>query len=294
MPNPSSHTPPQAPTVARTVSEVRDVVAGLRASGRRVALVPTMGALHDGHLELIRRAAADGHAVVVSLFVNPTQFGVGEDLAKYPRQEALDVHLSGTAGAVCVFAPLTQEVYPDGYATTITVDGPAQGLEGAARPTHFAGVATVVAKLLLMVRPDRAVFGQKDAQQVAVVRRMVRDLHLDDIQLVIVPTVREADGLAMSSRNAYLGPEDRVAALALSRGLRAAQALADTGERDARRIEAAAMQAMTVPGVQPEYAALVDPDTFRPAVVLDAPATLCVAARVGPARLIDNAVISAP
>ncbi len=217
--------------VVRSVAALRRAVADLRASGRRVAVVPTMGAFHDGHLDLMDRAAAGGHAVVVTLFVNPTQFAAGEDLDRYPRQEARDVALAAEHGVSLVFAPGPGEMYPEGHGTAITVAGPAAGLEGAARAGHFDGVATIVAKLLLAVRPDRAVFGQKDAQQVAVVRRLMADLHLDDIELVVAPTVREPDGLAMSSRNAYLGPDDRRAATALSRGLRAAEALARGGER---------------------------------------------------------------
>jgi pantoate--beta-alanine ligase len=248
-----------------------------------------MGALHEGHLALVAHGLRDRHAVVVSVFVNPTQFAPGEDLAAYPRQEERDVAMAGGAGASVVFAPGAAEVYPPGFATTVSLQGPALGLEGAARPTHFAGVATVVAKLLLAVRPDRLVLGRKDAQQAAVVRRMMRDLHLDDIELIVHPIVREADGLAMSSRNRYLGAADRVAALALSRGLRAAEALAAGGERDARRLERAAAEVLeATPGVEPEYAALVDPDAFTPRLVLDAPSVLCVAARVGPARLLDN------
>lgn len=291
-PTPHSDPAPGQPAVVRTVSGIRDAGAAIRAQGRAVAFVPTMGALHEGHLTLVREAARDGAGVIVSVFVNPTQFGPNEDFSRYPRQEARDAELAGSAGAGWIFAPGVEEVYPEGFATTVTVGGPSEGLEGAIRPGHFAGVATVVAKLLLMVRPDRVLFGQKDAQQVAVVRRMMRDLHLDDIRMEVVPTVREADGLAMSSRNAYLGQEDRVAALALSRGMAAARELAEGGERDARRIEAAAMAVMEgTPGVAPDYAALVDTDTFRPITTLDGPATLCVAARVGPARLIDNTPI---
>lgn len=291
-PTPHSAPAPGQPVVVRSVADIRRAGDAIRAQGRGVAFVPTMGALHEGHLTLVRDAARGGDGVIVSVFVNPTQFGPNEDFTKYPRQEARDAELAGSAGAGWIFAPDVAEVYPEGFATTVTVGGPSEGLEGAIRPGHFAGVATVVAKLLLMVRPDRVLFGQKDAQQVAVVRRMMRDLHLDDIRMEVVPTVREADGLAMSSRNAYLGPDDRVAALALSRGLAAAAAAAAAGERDARRIEAAAMAVMEgTPGVAPDYAALVDPDTFRPIETLDGPAALCVAAKVGPARLIDNTLI---
>ncbi|HMN99784.1 MAG TPA: pantoate--beta-alanine ligase [Miltoncostaeaceae bacterium] len=282
---------PQIPVV-RTVDELRRAVAALRAGGRRIAVVPTMGAFHDGHLDLMDRAAADGYAVVVTLFVNPTQFAAHEDLSTYPRQEARDVALAAGRGVALVFAPAADAMYPDGHGTAITVSGPSAGLEGAARPDHFGGVATIVAKLLLAVRPDRAVFGQKDAQQVAVVRRMLADLHLDDIELVVAPTHREPDGLAMSSRNAYLGPEDREAATALSRGLRAAEALARTGERDAARVAAAAREVIDAePRCALEYAAVVHPDTFEPLATLEGPALLAVAARVGPARLIDNVLL---
>lgn len=296
-----AHSPSSAPPapdlrapVVRGVADLRRAVAGLREAGSRVALVPTMGALHRGHLDLVERAAADGHAVVVSVFVNPAQFAPGEDLSRYPRDEAGDVAAASSAGASLVFCPGPDEVYPPGFATTITVGGPSEGLEGASRPTHFAGVATVVAKLLLMCRPDRVVFGQKDAQQVAVVRRLMRDLHLDDIELVVAPVVRDPDGLALSSRNAYLSPADRAAALSLSRALGAAAALAAAGERDGGVLTEAALTVMQAePGVAPDYAALVDPDTFRPVDTLAGTAVLCLAARVGLTRLIDNALITA-
>jgi pantoate--beta-alanine ligase len=281
------------PRTVRTVADLRDAVAALRATGRRVSLVPTMGALHEGHLSLLRLAAEDDHAVVMSLFVNPTQFAPTEDLAAYPRDEARDVALAGTEGAELVFAPHVAEIYPDGFATTVTVGGPALTLEGAARPHHFAGVATVVAKLLVAVRPDRAVFGQKDAQQVAVIRRLVRDLHLDDIDLAIGPIVREPDGLAMSSRNAYLGPDDRAAAIVLRRSLDAALAAVEGGERDPRAVERIARGVLTAEArCAPEYASVVDPDTFCPASDLEGSVLLCVAGRVGSARLIDNQYLS--
>jgi pantoate--beta-alanine ligase len=281
--------------VARTVVELRAALAPVRAAGRPVAVVPTMGALHEGHLSLIRLAARDGHAVVMTLFVNPAQFAEGEDLSRYPRDEERDLALAAEEGVALVFAPGGDEVYPPGFATRISVGGPALGLEGAARPGHFDGVATVVAKLLLAVRPDRAVFGQKDAQQAAVVRRLLRDLHLDDIELVLGPIVREPDGLAMSSRNAYLDPDDRRAATALSRGLEAAAALVADGERDAARVEAAARAVIEAqPRCALDYAAVVDPDTFAPLASLEGPALLAVAARVGPARLIDNVRLPSP
>ncbi|MGD9694746.1 MAG: pantoate--beta-alanine ligase [Thermoleophilia bacterium] len=275
--------------VVRTVSDLRAAVSALRASGRRIAVVPTMGAFHEGHLSLMRLAAADGYAVVVTLFVNPAQFAPGEDLSRYPRDEERDLSLAAAEGVDLVFAPDAAEIYPPGFGTAITVDGPSRGLEGATRPEHFGGVATVVAKLLLAVRPDRAVFGQKDAQQVAVVRRLMRDLHLDDIELVVGPTAREGDGLAMSSRNAYLDAAQRAAAPALHRALRAAEELAAAGESDASRIEAAARDVVAAePLFDLDYARVVDADTFQPVDRLEAPALLAIAARIGSTRLIDN------
>jgi pantoate--beta-alanine ligase/L-aspartate-alpha-decarboxylase len=288
-------TPDATIAVERTAAGIRRTLAVLRDQGRTIAFVPTMGALHEGHLSLVRLAAEDGHVVVISIFVNPTQFGPTEDLSAYPRSEERDLALAADAGAVLAFVPDATEVYPEGFSTTITVDGPSQGLEGAIRPHHFAGVATVVAKLLQMVQPDRLVLGQKDAQQVAVVRRMMRDLHLDTIELVVGPTVREDDGLALSSRNAYLSADDRAHATALIRGLRHAVGLLADGETSGRALEQAALAAMEAePGVDPQYAALVHPDTFERLEIAAHPAVLCVAAQVGPARLIDNLLLPVP
>ncbi len=283
------------PTVIRTVRELRETIAALREEGRRIGFVPTMGAFHEGHLSLMRLAGEGDHVVVVSLFVNPTQFAPTEDLAAYPRDEARDMAMAGGAGVDYVFAPDVTEVYPDGFGTTVSVSGPTGILEGASRPDHFSGVATVVAKLLNMVRPDRVVFGQKDAQQVAVVRRLMIDLDFDDVELVIGPIVREDDGLAMSSRNAYLNPDERRAATVLRRALDMAEAAFDGGERHPHALEAIAMATLREePACEPEYAAMVDPDRFT---LLDTqiqgPALLCLAARVGPARLIDNATLTA-
>lgn len=279
----------------RTVAALRAELARLRARGQRIALVPTMGAFHAGHLDLMRRAAQDGHAVVVSLFVNPTQFAPGEDLSTYPRDERRDARLAEEAAVSVLFVPDADELYPEGFATTVTVAGPAQGFEGATRPTHFAGVATVVAKLLIAARPDRAVFGQKDAQQVAVIRRMMRDLHLDDVELIVAPIVREPDGLAMSSRNVYLSPTERTAALALSRGLNAAARLAADGERDTARLEGAVSATIAAePACQLDYVAAVDRDRFHPVPELAGPTVLAVAARVGTTRLIDNVLLPTP
>ena len=280
------------PRIARTVADLRAQVDELRAAGRGVALVPTMGAFHDGHLSLMRLAGAGDHAVVVSLFVNPTQFATTDDLSAYPRDEGRDLALAADAGVELVFAPDVAEIYPDGFGTSITVDGPTRFLEGASRPGHFTGVATVVTKLLIAVRPDRAVFGQKDAQQVAVIRGLVTDLHLDDIELMIGPIVREPDGLAMSSRNAYLDAADRAAAVVLRRALDTALDLVATGARDPREVERAALGVLSSEArCRPEYASVVDPLTFQPVTDLRMPSLLCVAARVGPARLIDNQFI---
>ncbi len=282
-------TAPVTPTVVRSVADLRDAVASLRATGRGVALVPTMGALHNGHLSLLRRSGEDDHAIVMSLFVNPAQFAPTEDLTAYPRDENRDLSLAAQAGAELVFAPGVAEIYPDGFGTTITVDGPTRTLEGAARPHHFAGVATVVTKLLIAALPDRVVFGQKDAQQVAVIRRLMRDLHMDDIDLVVCPIVREADGLAMSSRNAYLSATDRAAALALRRALDTAVHASTAGVADPQRLEQIAWDVLAEESrCAPEYARIVHPDTFAYARDLCGPALLCVAGRVGPARLIDN------
>ncbi len=277
--------------VVRSVSAVRALVAGWRAAGERVALVPTMGALHAGHAALIERAAAIADRVVVWIFVNPTQFTEQSDLAAYPRDEAGDVRTASAAGADVVFAPDVTEVYPDGFATTVSVAGPAEGLEGALRPGHFDGVATVVLKMLLMVGPDDVVFGAKDAQQVAVVRRLIRDLDVP-VTLDVVPTVREPDGLARSSRNVHLSPAERASAAALSAGLHAAQAAAAAGERDAAALIAIAEGALRAAGIEPDYVAVVDPDSFRPIATVGRRALLALAARVGATRLIDNAELT--
>jgi pantoate--beta-alanine ligase len=272
----------------RTLAEMRAAGAELRAGGRTLALVPTMGAFHAGHLALMRAARDGADAVVVSLFVNPTQFDDAGDLAGYPRDESRDAALAAAEGVDVLFAPDPAEVYPAGFSTTVTVGDVASGFEGAVRgPGHFAGVCTVVAKLLNIVGPDRAYFGQKDAQQVAVLRRMVADLNLP-VDLEVVPTVRDADGLALSSRNQRLSPAERARAVALVEGLRAAARAATAGEEDASRLREHAVAAMAARGVEPEYVALVDPDSFA---VLDSArgrVLMAVAARVGATRLIDN------
>ncbi|MEA2299083.1 MAG: pantoate--beta-alanine ligase [Solirubrobacteraceae bacterium] len=276
-----------------TVAELRRAVSAERGRGRPIGLVATMGSLHDGHLSLVRRARADGGAVVMSLFVNPTQFDSGEDLAAYPRDERRDAALAEEAGVDILFAPAPAEVYPDGFATTVTVAGLSDGLCGHHRgPEHFAGVATVVTKLLNMVGPDVAYFGQKDAQQAAVIRRLVGDLDIP-VAIEVCPTVREPDGLAMSSRNARLSPVERTRAVGLSRALAAAQAAAAAGEQDPRELARVARATLAEHEIEPEYVELVSPHTMAPASAteVDGPVLLAVAARIGPARLIDNTTI---
>jgi pantoate--beta-alanine ligase len=277
--------------IVRTIPEVRAYVSEQRGAGRSVGLVPTMGAFHAGHLALMRAARAEHDAVIVSLFVNPRQFEESADLAAYPRDEAGDATLAEAQGVDVIFAPAPEEVYPDGFATTVTVSGVADGLEGTVRgPGHFAGVCTVVAKLFNIVAPDIAYFGQKDAQQVAVLRRMVRDLDIP-VAIAVVPTVREPDGVALSSRNARLDAAERARAVALVEGLRAARAAAAEGESDAARLRAAAIAAMTARAVEPDYVAVVDPDSFRSVETARGRVLMAVAARVGATRLIDNFLI---
>ena len=280
--------------IVRTVTELREALAPHRSAGRCIGLVPTMGAFHEGHLSLMRRARAENDVVVVSLFVNPAQFGPGEDLAAYPRDEARDAVAAEAEGVDFLFAPPRDEVYPPGFATEVRVGALTEPLEGASRgPEHFHGVTTVVAKLFNMVSPDAAYFGQKDAQQAAVIRKLVRDLDFP-VRIEICPIVREPDGLAMSSRNRYLAGADRERATALSRALATAREAAEDGERDASAIAAKARAAMAEHGVEPEYLELVSTDTLSPVEeVGDADVLVAVAARVGPARLIDNTVIHA-
>jgi pantoate--beta-alanine ligase len=277
----------------RAIAELREALAPARRTGRTIGLVPTMGALHEGHLSLMRRAREQSDFVVVSLFVNPTQFNEATDLASYPRDETSDSRLAAETGADYLFAPNRPEIYPDGFATTVTVAGLTDRLEGAERGrSHFDGVTTVVAKLLHIVAPDLAYFGQKDAQQAAVIRRMVRDLDIP-VELVVCPTVREPDGLAMSSRNAHLSPGERERASALHRSLKAAEQSVRDGEREADVVVAAARRELIE--VDPEYFELVDPESFAPVRgPIDADVLAVVAARVGTTRLIDNHTIAVP
>jgi pantoate--beta-alanine ligase len=269
--------------IVRDVAAVRAAVAG----AGRVGLVPTMGAFHEGHLSLIRAARAACDVVVVWLFVNPTQFNEAADLVAYPRDEDRDAAMAAECGADILFAPGVDAVYPAGFATTVTVTGVADVLEGAHRPGHFAGVATVVAKMLNMVGPEVAYFGAKDAQQVAVVRRMVADLDIPT-RIEVLPIVREADGLAMSSRNVRLDPDERQRALALHRGLLAAEAAVALGERDPAALVRAIENELGGAGVDAEYVAVVDPDSFVPVDTIAGSTLIALAARVGSTRLIDN------
>jgi pantoate--beta-alanine ligase len=276
----------------RTVEELRTALQPLRATGRSIGLVPTMGALHDGHLSLISKASAQCDLVVVSLFVNPAQFNEHADLDRYPRQEARDRELAARAGADILFAPCTEEVYPPGFSTSVEVLGLTDRLEGAVRgAAHFRGVTTVVTKLLNMVSPDVAYFGQKDAQQAIVIRRLVSDLNMA-VRVEVCPTVREPDGLAMSSRNAQLSPEERPRALALHEALQAAAGAVADGERSTEALLAVGRTVMERLHVEPEYLALVHPDTLESIARLEDPALLLVAARVGSTRLIDNITLT--
>jgi pantoate--beta-alanine ligase len=271
----------------RTNAEMR---AWVEQPPGTIGLVPTMGAFHGGHHALMRAARERCDHVVVSLFVNPAQFNEEADLEAYPRDEERDAAEAAELGVDVLYAPSVDEVYPAGFATTVRVDGLSDVLEGAGRgPGHFAGVCTVVAKLFNVVQPHVAFFGQKDAQQVAVLRRMVRDLDLP-VELHVVPTVREPDGLAMSSRNVRLAPQERERALSLSRALHSAEDAIQAGERDAATIERIARAAMN--GVEPEYLALVDPDSFQPITTVDGRVLVAVAARIGATRLIDNTIVN--
>jgi pantoate--beta-alanine ligase len=277
----------------RTVRELRKALAPEQRAGRSIGLVPTMGSFHDGHLSLIRRAREQCDVVVVSLFVNPTQFGPGEDLESYPRNEARDAELAEHEGVDVLFAPPAEVVYPDGFASTVTVGGLTEVLDGAPGrrgPSHFAGVVTVVAKLFNMVGPDVAYFGQKDAQQTLVVRKLVRDLDLP-VRIEVCPTVRDHDGLALSSRNVYLSPDERRRALGLSRALRATEAAVESGRIDAEAVLHAARGELDAHGIEPEYLELRSATDLSPVDRVNGSTLLAVAARVGRARLIDNTVL---
>jgi len=275
----------------KRIGDVQREVRKARGKGLRIGLVPTMGALHQGHASLIRAARAECGYVAVSLFVNPAQFGPGEDLARYPRPIQNDLAVCRREGADLVFAPAAAEMYPEGFATAVRIAGLSEKMCGAFRPGHFDGVCTVVAKLLAIVQPDAAYFGEKDAQQLAIVRRMAADLNLP-VEVRGCPLVREPDGLAMSSRNAYLSPEERQRALAISAAMADVRKAIESGERDAaavadrlrRRLQAAT-------GVELQYVAVVDPDTLADLERIGDKVVVAVAAKVGTTRLIDNVLL---
>ncbi len=275
----------------RAVAELRAQLAPARRDGLTIGLVPTMGALHEGHLSLIRGARERCDVVVVSLFVNPSQFNERSDLERYPRDERRDAELAERAGADVLFAPAVEEVYPQGFATSVEVHGVSERLEGEARSAeHFRGVATVVSKLLCIALPDVAFFGAKDAQQLVVIRRLVADLNLP-VAIEACPTVREDDGVAMSSRNALLSPQERLRAPALHAALERVRLLAAAGEQAPSVLLDAAGETLRSRGVAAEYVALVEPDTLEPIDALRGPALLAIAARIGEVRLIDNELI---
>jgi pantoate--beta-alanine ligase len=281
-------------TTVDAIAALRHRLGAARAAGHQVGFVPTMGYLHAGHRALMERARAECDTLVASIFVNPLQFGPTEDLAAYPRDLARDTELAEAAGVDLLFVPSTEEMYPDGEVqTTVTVAEVAEGLEGATRSTHFAGVATVVAKLFSIVGPSRAYFGEKDFQQVAVVSRMVRDLSMP-VEVVPCPTVREPDGLALSSRNAYLTPAERSAAPVIHQALQAGVTAIDAGERDPAHVAALVEGAISAePLAVLDYVAVVDAATLRPIDPLRGPVRLLAAARFGRARLIDNLGVDA-
>jgi pantoate--beta-alanine ligase len=280
--------------IIRTIDELRGVLQPRRREGARIGLVPTMGYFHEGHLSLMRRAREASDVVVVSLFVNPTQFNDAADLEAYPRDEARDAAMAQSAGVDLLFAPSAAEMYRHDATTSVVVGGVSESLEGEWRgPGHFRGVATVVAKLLNIVQPGVAYFGQKDAQQALVIRRMVRDLDFP-VRIEVCQTVREADGLAMSSRNVRLSVTARAQALALKHGLDAAAAAIARGERDPAKVEQRARDEMKMFRVEPEYFAVVSAETLAPLRTLSGEVLLAVAAKVGGVRLIDNQLVDAP
>ena len=277
-----------AATLPRVLRSRADLRAALLAAPRPIGLVPTMGALHEGHASLIRRARSENATVLVTIFVNPRQFNETADFEKYPRVEDADLALAGAAGADLVWIPSVDEVYPPGFQTTVRVGGLTEPLEGAARPGHFEGVTTVVAILLGLAGAERAYFGQKDAQQLLVVRRMALDLGIAT-QIVACPIVREADGLAMSSRNVRLAPEQRAAAPVLRRALLAARARYEAGERDGEALRDTMRDVLATEGLaEPEYVSCADPTTLGELDRVDRPALLSIAVRFGSVRLIDN------
>ncbi|MCU0575390.1 MAG: pantoate--beta-alanine ligase [Desulfobacterota bacterium] len=274
--------------VITTVREMKAYVRAIHQRGETICLVPTMGYLHQGHLDLMRMGRNLADHLIISIFVNPTQFGTGEDLSVYPRDFQRDRRLSGDVGVECIFFPDVEEMYPPAYATYVNVEGMTESLCGRSRPTHFRGVTTVVAKLFNICDPDVSVFGQKDYQQLAVIRRMVEDLNMN-VRVVAHPTVRETDGLAMSSRNKYLSGEQRQEALVLSRALNMARELVSSGEKAAERVRQAAIDMIaSTPETVIDYVEIVHPDTLHCIDVIDDRAVMALAVKIGSTRLIDN------
>jgi len=277
--------------VFKTIPQVRQWVKAQRQQGRKIGLVPTMGYLHEGHLTLMRRAKNSCDAVIISIFVNPTQFGPQEDYERYPRDLERDLKLAREVGVDTVFAPEVQEMYPPGYATYVEVEGLTEVLCGATRPGHFRGVATVVTKLFNIVQPDEAFFGLKDYQQAMVIKRMVKDLNIP-VEIVTVPTVREEDGLALSSRNKYLTPEERRQALSLYRALKLGEELIRRGERRADKVrEAMTKEILSQPLARIDYVSVNDAETLKPLEEISGKVLLAVAVWIGSTRLIDNVVV---
>jgi pantoate--beta-alanine ligase len=281
------------PSVVKTVEQLRSAVADARRAGQSIGLVPTMGAMHEGHASLLRLARADGGFVVATIFVNPTQFGPGEDFTRYPRPMKQDLEVCAAAGVDLVFMPEAATVYPEGFRTFVEVQGLQDVLCGTSRPGHFRGVCTVVLKLFNLVQADRAYFGQKDAQQVRIIQQMVRDLDVP-VRIVVGPTVREADGLALSSRNRYLEPGQRREATVLYRALCEAQAALERGEHDPAVLQKMLAERITAtPGAVLDYAAVVDADTLKAPTHVQGPTLLAVAVKIGGTRLIDNVLVNA-
>ena len=277
--------------IVHTIAETRDIIGKAHADGKTVGLVPTMGYFHEGHLALMREACKQNGFVVVSLFVNPTQFGPNEDFKSYPRDLDRDASMAGSVGVDLIFNPPVEEMYPEGYATSVEVEGITEQLCGASRPHHFKGVTTVVAKLFNIVGPDRAYFGMKDYQQLKVIERMVADLNMA-IEIVEVPTVREPDGLAMSSRNTYLSPEEREAALVLRKSLDRARDLVLGGLRDGHELRAKTREFIErEPRASIDYVEVVDSETLRSVERIEGRVLVALAVRIGRTRLIDNEVI---
>ncbi|HHO75471.1 MAG TPA: pantoate--beta-alanine ligase [Deltaproteobacteria bacterium] len=277
--------------IIREVKAMKAYVRAIREKGETICLVPTMGYLHEGHLDLMRMGAPMADHLVISIFVNPTQFGPNEDLDMYPRNMERDEKLAASVGVECIFFPEARDMYPDGYATYVDVERITCGLCGASRPTHFRGVATVVAKLFNIVEPGIAIFGQKDYQQLAVIRRMVNDLNMN-VKVVAHPTVREENGLAMSSRNKYLSPDQRRNALVLHRSLLYASSLVKSGEKNPAKIREEVMDMIAnTPECVIDYVEIVDPDTLEPVESINADVVMALAVKVGPTRLIDNMIL---